>query len=232
VSSRETTTNPVLDKVLAGLGGDSMISDAGLADAPLIYDNSKGPWLYVTLKDTAEDTAGAVLAQWQAYLVANAYARESGSGDALGIAGATYQRATPGGVVYLGSETSDGMNAADPTVDLDRQSISDDLTRGVEQTGLKLVSIAYEKPAGSAALVVAQTSDAASFVKETPRAGGVLLPVDERALLDGLYVEVLDESGQPFEADGYATRSQTYITWIRKDLFDPSSMCGIGCPDK
>jgi hypothetical protein len=185
--------------------------------------------LYVVWNNTPADSADSVLAQWQAYLIAAVYEGTATSVGAPSLGGVTYEHvASDGSVEYDGSGTAGGMDAANPNSKVAETSVTEELTTELQGIGLTIVSVDYETPSGVAPVVVAQSTDAAAVVKKYPRVGGILF-TDDRSQVEGFYIEVLDENEVPFEADGYVLRSQTYNTWIRKDLYDPETMCGLGC---
>ena len=206
VSGGTASQQSAVESILTGLGSNNQISEIKItASGPSDFATSSDSWVDFTIPTGRGPET--IRAQWMAFLVAGAFRDMSAQSSTLPPVGGVILDGY--GAQIIGGSDHPAITVTAPndqTIDSNLQAI-----------GLSPVSISHAQPdSGIAPIVIAQTSDPASFVAKHPNPWADVF--GDVNLYEGTYLEVDDPQGQPVLIGAYASRAAHGVSWIRPDL--------------
>jgi hypothetical protein len=210
---KAATPTELLDQITANLDTPT-IQAAQFAPPPQGYGTT-GNWLYVTVTHTRG--ADGVLADFNALLLAGAYARQAPSDGLPELGGVSYlESGAVGCSPAPNSATCDAVSwranlqpAASPTTS-DAATLETQIRLALAKVGLQPVSITFTAPLGSLVpIVVARTNDPANIQLAT-LTGEVFGPATD---YQGTYLKIIDQHDQPVAAHANESDLGIAVTW-------------------
>jgi hypothetical protein len=180
----------------------------------------EGRWLVLTVP-TATDVSSRVEAEWQTALFTGAMRRRARSNGLPDILGETYRLVAPNGEVV---DASFVVGRELPmTVRPKREDLVSMLERAVERASVRLDRMWFLQPDHLAPANRVVTDDAIEFVCDSNRRLIELtrdfVDPQNSVGIEGIYVDVREESGASVMAVGFVNSQSSADTRIREDLF-------------
>jgi hypothetical protein len=209
----------LLREVLAGLS-NSQLSEIAFVSPPEDFEPQDATWLQFDV--SAASQPEGVRGFWQALLVAGAFRDESANRRLPYVAGKTITVRGPDGSVL-----DEGQSLIEQPLGHDVTPASDATLTGILRSGatrakVRVRGISFAHPLGRAgAEVVVTTADANAFVRNRQTKlldllGPLYDPAHPQA--DGVYLEVLDSSGNVVTISAYSVRTGEGLGYTRPEL--------------
>jgi hypothetical protein len=207
--AERAVVSSVLDRLTA-----SYAPAVRITKPPKGWPPATGMWLRVRV--TPGSPADAVLPTWQGLLAVGAF-RDLARGRGFPPLAGYSLRVDPPSAHHERGTADGAVPRSAPTATEIRSTVE----AAAAEAGVRLDSLLILRPLGPAPVVIVTASDPARFLAQDAaaflRALRTLTEGDGPAA-DGLFVEMRDPAGQPFEIRAVGTRAGASAQWTREDL--------------